>query len=133
MQRIKAKAFDELKALDAEPSTGPAKGKGVFEMKFMKAGLARSQANTDRMVDEFIKEMGASGEPLVNSDGEEVEPGIELSGGGSTVQRVGGRVIYRPGDLVGDCFSSSTTRLTDAFLAIESCTSAQRFSRLRYV
>ncbi|KAI0714788.1 Utp14 protein-domain-containing protein [Earliella scabrosa] len=96
ISRIKAKAFDELAGLDAEEQEAPAgkKGKSIFEMKFMKDAMAREQRKAHEMVDDFIREMGG-GDP----DGDE---DVQQDGDGPsdvTVQRTGGRVVYRPGAL----------------------------------
>ncbi|KAH9897707.1 Utp14 protein-domain-containing protein [Cubamyces lactineus] len=96
--RIKAKAFDELATLDADQPEAPEgkKGKSIFEMKFMKDAMAREQRKAHEMVDDFIKEMGGH-----DPDGDE-EQGEQLDGdgpSGAIVQRVGGRVVYRPGAL----------------------------------
>ncbi|PIL31303.1 hypothetical protein GSI_06001 [Ganoderma sinense ZZ0214-1] len=93
MTRIRAKAFDELAALDADEREAPAggKGKSIFEMKFMKDAMAREQRKANEMVDDFIKEMGGR-------DGDEEEDvQQEAERPQVTVQRIGGRVIYRPG------------------------------------
>ncbi|RPD64660.1 Utp14-domain-containing protein [Lentinus tigrinus ALCF2SS1-7] len=96
VSRIRAKAFDELAALDAnEPEAlEEKKGKSIFEMKFMKDAMAREQRKANEMVDDFVREMGG-GDP----DDEEI---VEQDAGQPqdvTVQRVGGRVVYRPGAL----------------------------------
>ncbi|KAI0778830.1 Utp14 protein-domain-containing protein [Trametes elegans] len=97
-QRIKAKAFDELAALDAPASETPAdkKGKSIFEMKFMKDAMAREQRKANEMVDDFIKEMG-SGDPDGPEDQGDSQDVDQPSG--AVVQRTGGRVVYRPGAL----------------------------------
>ncbi|KAI0654444.1 Utp14 protein-domain-containing protein [Cubamyces menziesii] len=96
--RIKAKAFDELAALDADQAEVPEgkKGKSIFEMKFMKDAMAREQRKAHEMVDDFIKEMGGH-----DPDGDEEQgerPDVD-GPSGAIVQRVGGRVVYRPGAL----------------------------------
>ena len=95
ISRIKAKAFDELATLDTgepEVSSGK-KDKSIFEMKFMKDAMAREQHRTKGMVDDFIREMGG--------DDLDDEPSAPLPEETQevTVQRVGGRVVYRPGAL----------------------------------
>ncbi|KAI0713127.1 Utp14 protein-domain-containing protein [Cerioporus squamosus] len=88
VSRIRAKAFDELAALDADDAEVPEgkKGKSIFEMKFMKDAVAREQRRANEMADDFVREMGA-GDP--DDEGDQPQ---DIS-----VQRVGGRVIYRPG------------------------------------
>ncbi len=97
LTRIRAKAFDELAALDAEEPEAPAdkNGKSIFEMKFMKDAMAREQRKANEMVDDFIKEMGGQ-------DGDEDEDGQQGAEQprNVTIQRTGGRVVYRPGVVV---------------------------------
>ncbi|KAI0334039.1 Utp14-domain-containing protein [Cubamyces sp. BRFM 1775] len=98
ISRIKAKAFDELAALDADQPEAPEgkKGKSIFEMKFMKDAMAREQRKAHEMVDDFIKEMGGH-DP--DADEEQGERPDADGPSGAIVQRVGGRVVYRPGAL----------------------------------
>ena len=97
LARIRAKAFDELAALDAEELSAPtgSKGKSIFEMKFMKDAMAREQRKANEMVDDFIREMGGG-----EVDEESVQQGAEQPQH-VVVQRTGGRVVYRPGTAVG--------------------------------
>jgi U3 small nucleolar RNA-associated protein 14 len=98
---IKASAFDELAMLakDAIPVGVSGNGTGLFDMKFMKDGMARDKMQADRLVDDFIAEMGGDpnmgGGDEVNSNG-----GGEASLNGVAVQRQGGRVVYNPGETV---------------------------------
>lgn len=95
--RIKSRAFDELAALDVDDTETPAgKGKSIFEMKFMRDAMAREQRKADEIADDFVKEMGG-GDPDADDDAD-VEDGDQPSG--AIIQRVGGRVVYRPGALV---------------------------------
>ncbi|KAI0828818.1 Utp14 protein-domain-containing protein [Trametes gibbosa] len=96
--RIKAKAFDELAALDADEPETPAdkKGKGVFEMKFMKDAMAREQRRANEIVDDFVKEMG-SGDLEADEAAGDAHDVDQPSG--AIIERVGGRVVYRPGAL----------------------------------
>ncbi|KAI8990666.1 Utp14 protein-domain-containing protein [Trametes punicea] len=98
IERIKAKAFDELAALNADEPEAPAgqKGKSIFDMKFMKDAMAREQRKANEMVDDFIKEMGGA-DPDAEQD--ETEPQDVDGPSGTIVQRTGGRVVYRPGAL----------------------------------
>ena len=97
ISKIRAKAFDELATLDAdEPEVQEGKkGKSIFEMKFMKDAMAREQRRANELVDDFVREMGG-GDP----DDEEVVQQDADQPQDLTVQRVGGRVTYRPGALV---------------------------------
>lgn len=97
ISRVKAKAFDELTALDADEPEMPAgeKGKSIFEMKFMKDAMAREQRQAHEMADDFIKEMGG-GDP---DEDEDVQQDVGVAQD-VAVQRTGGRVVYRPGALV---------------------------------
>ena len=99
---IKASAFDELAMLaekDVIPVGVSGNGTGLFNMKFMKDGMARDKMQADRLVDDFIAEMG--GDPNLDGDAE-----INSSGGGEAnlngvaVRRQGGRVVYNPGETV---------------------------------
>ncbi|KAF8645236.1 hypothetical protein AX16_008063 [Volvariella volvacea WC 439] len=104
LERIKQNAFDEIRALDAEDADGAEssgkKGKSVFEMKFMKDAMARQQQQTDKMVDDFYKEMGGS---MPRGDNSDEENGRDEDGAaidppsGVIAVRAGGRVVYRPG------------------------------------
>lgn len=65
-------------------------------MKFMKDAMTREQHKVNEEVDDFVKEMGgqirdadADGEGAVEGEGDPTY--------GASVQRVGGRVVYRPG------------------------------------
>ncbi|KAJ3563283.1 hypothetical protein NP233_g9033 [Leucocoprinus birnbaumii] len=102
--KIKKSAFDELKALDSQSTEiehGGKKGKSVFEMKFMKDAMARDQAVTNRLVDDFIKEMGGDDDNAGGSgeDDEQRDQLNDLDAGASGVlaNRTGGRLTFRPG------------------------------------
>ena len=103
MERIKNGAFEELEKLDAEAGQvgldEGRKGKGIFDMKFMKDAMAREQQGADRMVDDFIKEMGGRVGGDENSDAEETDQVDQSSG--VVAERTGGRLVYRPGTMVG--------------------------------
>ncbi|KAJ3807425.1 Utp14-domain-containing protein [Lentinula aff. lateritia] len=90
-------AFNELKALsktDADPLESEGKkGKSVFEMKFMKDAMARKQAETSRIVDDFVKEMGRDEGHL--SDGE-IGSTQDDPDSGVIVSRTGGRMVLQP-------------------------------------
>ncbi|KAI0756427.1 Utp14 protein-domain-containing protein [Daedaleopsis nitida] len=96
ISRIKAKAFDELAALDAdEPELSAGKkGKSIFEMKFMKDAMVREQRKAHEIADDFIRELGG-GDP----DDEEESPQGDEQTQHVAIQRTGGRVVYRPGAL----------------------------------
>ncbi|KAJ3833190.1 Utp14-domain-containing protein [Lentinula raphanica] len=92
-------AFDELNALRTEQDAGVAddggkKGKGVFEMKFMKDAMARKQAETNRTVDDFIKEMGGDDDGH-HSDSEAGSSQADPEDG-VIVSRTGGRIVMQP-------------------------------------
>ncbi|KAI0783149.1 Utp14 protein-domain-containing protein [Abortiporus biennis] len=102
--RIKAKAFEELISLqkdddDMSGAEGLKKGKSVFEMKFMKDARERDQHQVNRMMDDFVKEMG------MKMPGDEDEDDPDVTGHedahGASVERIGGRVTYRPSELAG--------------------------------
>lgn len=102
IEKIKANAFDELNALDKGDGSTDAlrgkKGKSIFEMKFMKDAMARDEQRTKQLADDFVREMG-----MHNAEDDEDD---ELVGGrleesnGAAVERVGGRVTFRPGPQV---------------------------------
>lgn len=101
IERIKANAFDELAQLGQDDGAAPEgngkKGKSIFEMKFMKDAMARDQRRADEMADDFAKELGG----LDAGDGEDgVDADMDEPSHGATVERVGGRVVYRPGAMV---------------------------------
>lgn len=101
--KIKKGAFEELQRLNQqedEEDDGPRKS--IFDMKFMKEGMAREQQKADRMADDFAKEMGAD-------EGSDVEDAADENASGVAVERTGGRVVYRPGLLVSqNCRQSSS-------------------------
>lgn len=98
--RIKAGAFEELERLeggDGDDDDGGLgeKTKSVFSMKFMKDAAARQNREVGKMVDDFRKEMG---DVQVGSDEEEaLDAAAETA---VAVERVGGRVSFRPGTQV---------------------------------
>jgi U3 small nucleolar RNA-associated protein 14 len=96
--KIKKAAFDELKQLEDQIETeSNQKERGVFQMKFMKEAMARKQAATDRMMDDFVKELGAD---VANGSGDEDEQNDEIdTSSGVLTNRTGGRTVYRPGAL----------------------------------
>ncbi|KAH9950956.1 Utp14-domain-containing protein [Amylocystis lapponica] len=95
IRRIRENAFEELAALDGNDDStmaeGGKKGKSLFEMKFMKEGMARDAKRADEMVDDFVKEMGA------RTTDEDAEADVEEQPYGTAVNRVGGRATFRPG------------------------------------
>ncbi|OCH95718.1 Utp14-domain-containing protein [Obba rivulosa] len=121
-QRIKASAFEELAGLQDSgslPEAGSKKGKSIFEMKFMQDAMAKQQRHVDEMVDDFVKEMGGA-VPEEGTEGAEDE--VQQHSYGTVVERVGGRVMYRPGaphsslrpvDSLASDTSSVTLKSTD--------------------
>ncbi|KAG6818499.1 hypothetical protein H0H93_004542 [Arthromyces matolae] len=100
VERIKRGAFEELQTLDKEDDglqeeSGKKKSKSIFEMKFMKDAMARQQQVTDKMADDFVKEMGGDAGLGDNSDVEDA-PEVDPSSG-VVSQRVGGRMTFHPG------------------------------------
>jgi U3 small nucleolar RNA-associated protein 14 len=105
-EALKAGAFNELQALRREEDVDPADGaskKSVFKMKFMQDAMKRDMHRVDRSIDDFVNEMGGqlSGEergtsepPTQNAD----EP---------TVERAGGRVSFRPGQMASSVLISN--------------------------
>ena len=118
LEKIKQDAFDELQKLNKAEGEGTEsrKGKGVFEMKFMKDAMARKMQATNKSMDDFIQEMGGNA-GTGDSDGEEQENGSKAldSSSGVLLERKGGRVTYRPSETVGfhsynfyDCYERSS-------------------------
>ncbi|KAG6901574.1 hypothetical protein C0995_010342 [Termitomyces sp. Mi166 len=141
--RIKRGAFDELQKLekkdDGLDTEGGEKkqGKSIFEMKFMKDAMARQQQATDKMADDFIKEMGSQSDNLDGNDAEET-PEVDPTSG-VVSQRVGGRISYHPstvtnkrmtlprGSLTSDT-SSVTLKSTDFVSPPQSPSELQRLN-----
>ncbi|TDL26360.1 Utp14-domain-containing protein [Rickenella mellea] len=106
--RIKKSAFDELEKIRAADMGGldgndpdadvtlKAKAKSVFEMKFMKDAAARQDQQVDKDIDDFRREMGV----IEDNDGDDATE-EERDEANVAVQRVGGRVTFRPGATVG--------------------------------
>lgn len=107
VEKIKKGAFDELERIEAEEGEAvdsmakSGKGKSVFEMKFMKDAMARQQVGADKMVDDFIKEMGGEAQNGSESDNEDAATDEVDPSHGVLASRAGGRVVYRPGPSVG--------------------------------
>lgn len=97
IMKVKKAAFEEIKELESLTGTIEHKGKkGIFEMKFMKDAMAREQARTDQMVDDFVKEVVDDG----GEGSDEEQPGQlgELgTASGVLTNRSGGRLAFRPG------------------------------------
>lgn len=99
--KVKKAAFNELKQLEDqtdEAESNDKTEKGVFEMKFMKDAMAREQAATNRMVDDFIKEMGGEFGDR-SDDGRQDGPDNQNEAdptSGVLANRTGGRMVYRP-------------------------------------
>lgn len=99
-QRVKESAFEELAGLEDgaadAPAEGGTQGKSIFEMKFMKDAMTRQQYRVNEEIDDFVKEMG--GQPIDPDDeGQDIAVEEGEQAYGASVQRVGGRVTYRPG------------------------------------
>ncbi|KAK7463472.1 hypothetical protein VKT23_006821 [Stygiomarasmius scandens] len=92
-------AFNELRELrdgnedQGEENVGK-KGKSVFEMKFMKDAMARKQSEANKMVDDFVREIGAD-LGTVSEDENHDDPSQDDSG--VVVSRAGGRMTFQPG------------------------------------
>ncbi|KAL0952160.1 hypothetical protein HGRIS_008776 [Hohenbuehelia grisea] len=100
--RVKARAFEELAQLDAEDAavgeTVGKKGKSVFEMKFMKDAMARARVDVDREQDDFIREIGGDVEDAGSSAGNAPADATgNADASQAAVERVGGRMVFRPG------------------------------------
>ncbi len=99
-ERFKAGIYDELAKLredgEEDPSLEAKKGKSVFEMKFMKDAALREKHRVDNMADDFVKEMNGLGSEEASDEGE--PEGAQTQN--AAVQRVGGRVSFRPGNVV---------------------------------
>ena len=103
LEKIKQDVFNELSKQDeAERIEGDEsqKGKSIFEMKFMKDAMARQMQATNKLADDFIKEIGGkSGEGDSDNEGQD-ESQVLDSSSGVLVQRTGGRTTYRPSETV---------------------------------
>lgn len=98
--KVKKAAFDELQRLedDSTETESNQKPRSVFQMKFMKEAMARKQAATDRLMDDFVKELG----PDIDDNGsigeEDAQNDDEIdNSSGVLTNRTGGRTVYRPG------------------------------------
>jgi U3 small nucleolar RNA-associated protein 14 len=104
VDKLKQAAFDELQKINLEDSStsasGQKAGKTIFDMKFMKDAMARQQQSADRMADDFIKEIGVTGDNEQDSDMDEAVPHGTDTASGVVAVRTGGRVVYRPGAVV---------------------------------
>lgn len=105
VRRIKAGAFDELRQLEgggagADVPEGK-KGKSVFEMKFMKDAMARNELRAKEIADDFVRELGGQ----MGEDDDEEGEGEGDAPPASTTQRVGGRMSFRPGNIVSLSFT----------------------------
>jgi U3 small nucleolar RNA-associated protein 14 len=109
LDKLKQAAFDEVQKIDLEDGDVSAKqqstGKTIFDMKFMKQAMARQQQSADRMADDFIKEIGMTGDSVEDSETEEDAPHDMETASGVVAVRTGGRVVYHPGTTV--CFSTN--------------------------
>lgn len=116
LSRIKAGAFDELEQLDAAAGSDLAdvqKGKSVFEMKFMRDAMAREKQRADQMADDFGREMGGQDEDMDEDSQDKIQhPATMLPD--TISQRTGGRVSYRPGNMVSlQCLTTGNLCLQD--------------------
>lgn len=104
VDKLREAAFDELQKIDLEESSISAPeqraGKTIFDMKFMKDAMARQQQTADRMADDFIKEIGPTGDDAEGSEMGEAAPPDMNTASGVVAVRTGGRVVYRPGTTV---------------------------------
>lgn len=94
-ENAREKAFVELGKLRGDASAmtaGEGKmGKGVFEMKFMRDAMARREREAEGVVEEYIQELRD-----VDSGNEDADEERDAESG-VVVQRVGGRIVLRPG------------------------------------
>ncbi|KAG1742619.1 Utp14 protein-domain-containing protein [Suillus paluster] len=89
---IKKGAFEELATLNAsEDAPSDLKSKSVFNMKFMRDAAARQLREADEAADDFLKEMGGAEQ---GSDDDASGDGTVTKG--PSIQRIGGRMTYRP-------------------------------------
>lgn len=100
LETIRQSAFDELQRVnEQDEQLGESVGVGkrsVFNMKFMKEAVAREKARTDKMADDFLKELGVDND--AGDDEEKFHNSIqEDPSSGVITERVGGRLVFRPG------------------------------------
>jgi U3 small nucleolar RNA-associated protein 14 len=92
LDQVKANAFEEISQLHDDDDVelpDSSKGKSIFEMKFMKNAAERENQKVQGMADDFLKEIGTISD-------EESQP-TERESSNAAIQRIGGRVTYRPG------------------------------------
>ena len=99
LETIRQSAYDELQRVnerDEQLENALDGGKrSVFNMKFMKEAMAREKAKTDKMADDFLKELGVADE--AGDDGENDLNGVQEDAlSGVITERVGGRLVFRP-------------------------------------
>ncbi|EJD03506.1 Utp14-domain-containing protein [Fomitiporia mediterranea MF3/22] len=96
--RIKANAFEELREIrekkddENEGADEKQQAKNVFQMKFMKDAAARKNAEIERDIDDFRRQMG---DLPVDSDNEEGDD-VDDPENPAPVERVNGRMVFRP-------------------------------------
>ena len=99
LETITQSAFDELRRVNEqdeqiEKSLDGGK-KSVFNMKFMKEAMAREKAETDKMADDFLKELGVTNDAV--DDAANNPNGVqEDTLSGVITERVGGRLVFQP-------------------------------------
>ena len=84
LEKIKEDVFNELSKLDeAERIAGDEnqKGKSIFEMKFMKNAMARQMQATNKLANDFIKEIGGNGESDSDNEGQDEFQVLDSSSG----------------------------------------------------
>lgn len=99
LETIRQSAYDELQRVnerDEQLEKALDGGKrSVFDMKFMKEAMAREKAKTDKMADDFLKELGVTNGGA--GDEENDLNGVQEDAlSGVISERVGGRLVFRP-------------------------------------
>ena len=112
---IRAGAFDELRKLsnngaedgaEGIATSGKKKKTTIFDMKFMKEAAARQSRAVDKDIDDFKRELGRLGGGG-SEDGSEVGDVPEEDATQPSIERVGGRMVFRPGPQVSFHFFPS--------------------------
>jgi len=98
--QLKARVFDKLAELKHDDSVlAGAKGKSVFDMKFMQDAAAREQREIDKAVDDLMEELRDSDAPA--HEDEDGNPELPQDDPSVIIQRTGGRVSLRPSGVGG--------------------------------
>ncbi|KAH7105159.1 Utp14-domain-containing protein [Auriculariales sp. MPI-PUGE-AT-0066] len=110
IETIKRAAFDELAQLDGDVGEPSGQLKGVYQMKFMRDGMARQQKEADDLANALRADL-----QKVNSDSEDDEMATPpATNGGVVSDRINGRMVFAPGNpLTRQSTQASNVALSD--------------------